>query len=73
MNFPSLLKSAVFLLFFLFLFFFWGGGGGKYTDLLPSFAKGKRIIQVIHILVLLKVTLLGYCHINVLLQYYKTN
>ena len=71
MNFPSLLKSAVFLLFFLFLFlFFWGG---KYTDLLPSFAKGKRIIQVIHILVLLKVTLLGYCHINVLLQYYKTN
>ena len=73
MNFPSLLKSAVFLLFFLFLFLFFFGGGGKYTDLLPSFAKGKRIIQVIHILVLLKVTLLGYCHINVLLQYYKTN
>ena len=73
MNFPSLLKSAVFLLlFFLFCFVFFLGGG-EYTDLLPSFAKGKRIIQVIHILVLLKVTLLGYCHINVLLQYYKTN
>ena len=31
MNFPSLLKSAVFLLlFFLFLLFFLGGGGGIY-------------------------------------------
>ena len=34
MNFPSLLKSAVFFLCFFF------GGGGEYTDLLPSFAKG---------------------------------